>query len=136
MHLFANLYCANHIEFSRLRYNLVSGYDHHLATTAVHDYQLDNDLEAEEGIVPIVEGSSDENPSAKMQCSKCFMTFSHLSSAKRHYRNKHLDSPEATCKFCKRVLKNIDSLNEHVRTIHGISKKQLKARIIPTISRN
>ena len=121
-----------------LVYNLVSGYDPHLATAAVLDYQLQNpdDLEAEEGIVPIAEGSSAENPSHKFQCLKCFMTFSHLSSAKRHYRNRHLNSETATCKFCKRVLKNIDSLNEHVRTIHGISKKQLKARIIPTISRS
>ena len=83
------------------------------------------------GIVPLVEEGVEN--SGKMQCLKCFMTFSHLSSAKRHYRNRHLNSEKAICKFCKRILKNKESLDEHVRTIHGISKKQLKNRIVPNL---
>ena len=109
--------------------NLVSGFNDDHFAGANYDFQMPDDLEVEEGIVPL-EGA--EN-SGKMQCLKCFMTFSHVSSAKRHYRNRHLNSETATCKFCKRVLKNIDSLNEHVRTIHGISQKQLKNRIVPNL---
>lgn len=95
--------------------NLVSGYD--------YNSSQNDDLETEEGIVPIGDG--------KMQCLKCFMTFGHLSSAKRHYRNRHMVQEPFPCRFCKRILKNIESLNEHIRTIHGISKKQLKNRILP-----
>jgi len=99
---------------------------------ANYNFQIPtDDLEAEEGIVPLTEEGAEN--SGKMQCLKCFMTFSHLSSAKRHYRNRHLNSETVTCKFCKRILKNKDSLSEHVRTIHGISKKQLKNRIVPNL---
>ena len=113
--------------------NLVSGFDED-GFAANYNFQIPtDDLEAEEGIVPLVEEGAEN--SGKMQCLKCFMTFSHLSSAKRHYRNRHLNSEKAICKFCKRILKNKESLDEHVRTIHGISKKQLKNRIVPNLWR-
>lgn len=86
--------------------------------------QEDNDDE-ELGIGPTADGS-------KMQCLKCLMIFSHMSSAKRHYRNIHMHTETATCRFCKRVLKNVDSLNEHIRTYHGLLKRQLKSRIVPS----
>ena len=83
----------------------------------------DYDYAEEEGIAPGQDG--------KVHCLKCLMTFGHMSSAKRHYRNRHMMSSTVACKFCKRVLKNVDSLNEHVRYVHGISQKMLKTRIVP-----
>ena len=64
-------------------------------------------------------------------CLKCGNTFNRKYAASRHYISHHMVTAPQTCSFCKKMYKNIESLQQHLRSVHGLTQADLKNRIVP-----
>ena len=66
------------------------------------------------------------------QCLKCLKQMTVKNSALRHYRNVHLEPEKVSCKYCPKVFKHKESHVKHLNYVHGITKRMLKHRVIPS----
>eukprot|EP00096_Caligus_rogercresseyi_P002604 TRINITY_DN147_c0_g1_i1.p2 TRINITY_DN147_c0_g1~~TRINITY_DN147_c0_g1_i1.p2 ORF type:complete len:107 (+),score=13.19 TRINITY_DN147_c0_g1_i1:469-789(+) len=59
-------------------------------------------------------------------CLVCCKKFSQISSAFRHFSLIHTkSSQEVSCSVCGKTIKNKVSLDQHMRTIHGVYKREI-----------
>ena len=66
------------------------------------------------------------------KCLVCTREFQHNSTAKRHYKEKHLQVPEChECPYCGRKYTLLRYLKEHMSNIHQITQKMLNSRFLP-----
>lgn len=61
-----------------------------------------------------------------VMCLTCGKTLSTLSIGNRHVRESHRPTQKAICRICQRIYKNGRVLNEHYKTTHGVSAKQMR----------
>ena len=66
------------------------------------------------------------------KCLDCPKTFQHLSTAKRHYNEKHILGPQChECPYCGRKYTLLRYLKEHMSNIHQITQKMLNSQFLP-----
>jgi len=67
-----------------------------------------------------------------VKCLVCTRSFQHNSTAKRHYKEKHLQLPACyDCPYCGRKYTLLRYLKEHMSNIHQITQKMLNSRFLP-----
>ena len=59
----------------------------------------------------------------KILCKHCGVAF-HKYSLKRHIKNQHQATETLQCSYCSKISKNEASLNEHMRSAHGVYKSK------------
>ena len=69
-------------------------------------------------------------PDGRVTCLKCGKTLSNVHNGKRHFQTTHQPNQPARCKVCKKLCKNKQSRDAHLRITHGLTPKQMK-NIIP-----
>ena len=70
--------------------------------------------------------------SGMFECLVCTREFQHNSTAKRHYKEKHLQVPEChECPYCGKKYTLLRYLKEHMSNIHQITQKMLNSRFLP-----
>jgi len=68
--------------------------------------------------------------SGLISCLKCLKTFSKLTNAKTHFKEKHVEETETyPCTVCGKLFNLKRSFQNHLNKIHGISQKMLKNSI-------
>jgi uncharacterized Zn-finger protein len=66
------------------------------------------------------------------KCLVCTKSFMHYSTAKRHYREVHIDQvQDYECCYCGKHYCRQRLLNEHMMRSHQISQKMLQNRFVP-----
>ena len=62
-----------------------------------------------------------------VMCLTCGKTLSTLSIGNRHVRESHRPTQKAICRIpCQKIYKNGRVLNEHYKTTHGVSARQMR----------
>ena len=61
-----------------------------------------------------------------VMCLTCGKTLSTLSIGNRHVRESHRPTQKAICRICQKIYKNGRVLNEHYKTNHGVSARQMR----------
>ena len=57
------------------------------------------------------------------RCLECGKDFPYKHTGKRHVETMHCESPSYECEVCGKVLKNINSYQNHISITHGIKKR-------------
>ena len=56
----------------------------------------------------------------------CTQSLSALSSARRHYKQSHMEQQPQACKVCHSEFKNQAACDNHMKQVHNITNKELK----------
>ena len=75
-----------------------------------------------EGLVMLDDGG--------VMCITCNKVLSSVSTGNRHVREKHRPNEKAQCRICKRFYCNERQRNNHYKTAHGVSYKQMQNLIM------
>jgi len=67
----------------------------------------------------------------KVKCLKCGRTASNEHNARRHWSTMHQPNKPERCQICKKMCKNRQARDCHIRRHHGISPKLMKNAIKP-----
>ena len=66
------------------------------------------------------------------KCLVCTRSFQHNSTAKRHYKEKHLQGLQChKCSYCGKEYTLLRYLKEHMSNVHQITQKMLNSRFLP-----
>ena len=57
------------------------------------------------------------------RCLECGKDFPYKHTGKRHVETMHCEAPSYECEVCGKVLKNINSYQNHISITHGIKKR-------------
>ena len=71
----------------------------------------------EDGLVVLDQG---------VMCITCGKVLSSEAIGKRHVKESHRPTQKVQCRICKRFYKNERARNEHYRTAHGVTAKQMQ----------
>ena len=62
----------------------------------------------------------------------CTQSLSALSSVRRHYKSNHMEQQPQACKVCHNMFKNQAACENHMKSVHNITNKELKmAQFMP-----
>ena len=77
------------------------------------------------GLVPMEDGM--------VRCLTCGKSLASMPSARRHYNLVHANNKDdrISCQMCHRTFAAESYVDDHMRRVHGISKKMLKNRVLP-----
>jgi uncharacterized protein with PIN domain len=77
------------------------------------------------GLVPMEDGM--------VRCLTCGKSLASMPSARRHYSLVHANNKDdrISCQMCHRTFAAESYVDDHMRRVHGISKKMLKNRVLP-----
>ena len=70
----------------------------------------------------LVEAVSKDGKTA-WRCLVCGKDFPHKHNGKRHIETMHYEAPSYECEVCGKVLKNINTYQNHISITHGIKKR-------------
>jgi len=85
----------------------------------------DKDLEEDQG------AGLAQLPDGRVTCLICGKTLSNVANGKRHYSTSHQPNQPARCKICKKLCKNKQSRDAHLRQSHGLTPKLMRNIIQP-----
>ena len=69
-----------------------------------------------------------------VMCITCGKTLSSIGVGNRHVRETHRPNQKAQCRICKKFYKNERQLNNHYKSVHGISGREMKNVVkVPTL---
>ena len=69
-------------------------------------------------------------PDGRVTCLLCGKTLSNVNNGKRHYKSAHQPNEPARCRVCKKLCKNKQARDMHLRRDHGLTPKLMR-NIIP-----
>ena len=61
-----------------------------------------------------------------VMCITCGKSLSSIGVGNRHVRETHRPNQKAQCRICKKFYKNERQLNNHYKSVHGISGREMK----------
>ena len=61
-----------------------------------------------------------------VMCITCGKYLSSIGIGNRHVRETHRPNQKAQCKICKRFYKNERQRNDHYKTSHGVTARQMR----------
>ena len=79
------------------------------------------------------EGGLAALPDGRVTCLVCGKTLSQLANAKRHYKSAHQPNQPARCRVCKKLCKNKQARDMHLRRAHDLTPKLMRNIIPPPL---
>ena len=65
-----------------------------------------------------------------VMCITCGKVYKEAWTGKRHVREIHRSNQRAQCKICKKFYKNERQRNDHYKSVHGVSAKEMQNLIM------
>ena len=94
-----------------------------MTITGLYYNEQPNYEEGDAGLAPL--------PDGKVACLKCGKTLSNVQNGKRHYATSHQPNKPEKCNICKKMCKNAQARDAHLRSAHGVTPAMMKKVIAP-----